>query len=179
MGSIRSLLVGLGVIAGMAVMGPASGAGAASGKTVNFGNNTEITVAPGWSIGKVTDGKLAITKNSPHAVIEVASGAVETGSVTTNDNTNFSQFAKGFGLKGIKISGRQTAQIPGGGKFDEASSVTYTGNYQGQKLGGLAVEYQNSTSGDGAFAIVIAKQSDKPKLKSVISKMFQSIATNP
>ncbi len=179
MRSIRSLLVGLGVIAGIAALVPATGAGAASGKTVNFGNNTEITVAPGWSIGKVNDGKLGITKNSPHAVIEVASGTGETGSVTTNGNTNFSQFAKGFGLKSIKVSGRQTAQIPGGGKFDEASSLTYTGNYQGQKLGGLAIEYQNSTNGDGAFAIVIAKQSDKAKLKKAVSQMFESIATNP
>ena len=57
--------------------------------------------------------------------------------------------------------------------------MTYVGTFEGQTLGGLAIEYQNSTTSDGAFAIVIAKQSDKPKLKNVISQMFESIATNP
>jgi hypothetical protein len=177
---IRSTVVGLGLVlaVGASVMVPATLAGAAKGKTVNFGNNTEITVAPGWSIGKVKDGKLALTKSSPHAVIEVASGT-ETADVTTAVATGFSQFATGFGLKSVKVSGKQTAQIPGGGKFDEASSLTYTGKFEGQMLGGLAIEYENTTTSDAAFAIVIAKQSDKPKLQKAISQMFESIATNP
>jgi hypothetical protein len=168
------ITLGLGAVAVL----PASMA-AAAGKTVQIGNNTAVTVAPGWTASTPKGGKLGLTHTSPQAVVEIAAGAGETGTVDSNRTTNVNGFMTGFGMKQVKVSAPQAAQIPGSGKFNELSSVTYTGKYQGQKLGGVAVEYQNTTTGDGAFAIVVAKQSDKSKLRTAVNQMFQSIATNP
>jgi hypothetical protein len=169
------LAAGIGITAVALLPAPLAGA---AGKTVQVGNNTAVVVAPGWSAGKAQAGKLAITHKSPHAVIEVAAFNGVTGTAASSDATNLSQFITGFGLTKVKQSNKQSAQIPGGGQFDSAASITYTGSYQGQKLGGVAVEYQNTTTGDGAFAIVIAEQSDKSKLKKAVNQMFASIANN-
>jgi hypothetical protein len=167
--------VAAGLAAGVLV---APMAGAAS-KTIQIGNATAVTVPSGWTVSHPGTGKVGLTHVSPHAVIEIAAGPGETGTAVANDTANFNDFAKGFGMKHVKTSGKQSAQIPVGGKFDEVASLTYVGTYQGQTLGGVAVEYQNSKTGDGAFAIVVAKQSDKSKLKKTVDQMFESIATNP
>jgi hypothetical protein len=166
-------------VAAAAIVIPAGWAGAAAGRTINFGNHTEVTVAAGWSAGNVKAGKLALTKSSPHAVVEVASERGETGTVTANDSAHLNQFTHGFGLQHVKVSGSETAKIPGSRKFTQAASLDYSGTFGGQTLAGLAVEYQNPKTGDAACAIVIAKQSDRPKLEKAVDQMFESIATNP
>jgi hypothetical protein len=175
----RSVVAGvLGLGLGAALVLPMAAAASAKSKIVQVGNNTAIAVPPGWSVSHDNPLQLGLTHNSPHAVIEVAALTAQTGSVVTNGMANFNQFASGFGLTHIKESNKSSGRIPGNLKFDEGASVTYTAKYQGQTLGGLAVEYQNSTTGDGAFAVVIAKQSDKPKLKKMVNQMFNSIAAN-
>jgi hypothetical protein len=169
-------VVGLGL--GAALILPSAAPASAKSKIVQIGNNTAIAVPSGWAVSHDNPLQLGLTHKSPHAVIEVAALTAQSGSVATNGTANFNQFASGFGLTHIKTSDKSSGQIPGELKFDEGASVTYTAKYQGQTLGGLAVEYQNSVTGDGAFAVVIAKQSDKPKLKKMVNQMFNSIAAN-
>ena len=181
----RAGLGALGLLAVLAVLAvPASTSASASvsaskAKTFTIGNHTEITVAAGWVAGKVKGDKLGISHVSPKAIIEVAVAKGETGSVAANGMANLQGFASGFGLTNVKTTLQQTAKIPGGGKFNQAASITYTGTYLGHTLGGLVVEYQNTKTTDGAFAIVVAQQSGKPKLKKAVNEMFRSIATNP
>lgn len=174
--SVAAGVVGLGL--GAALILPSAAPASAKSKIVQIGNNTAIAVPSGWAVSHDNPLQLGLTHKSPHAVIEVAALTAQSGSVATNGTANFNQFASGFGLTHIKTSDKSSGQIPGELKFDEGASVTYTAKYQGQTLGGLAVEYQNSVTGDGAFAVVIAKQSDKPKLKKMVNQMFNSIAAN-
>jgi hypothetical protein len=175
----RFMVITAGVAVGLTALGTFSAplAGAAS-KAVQIGNFTSVTVPSGWKVSHPEAGKLAITKNSPHAVIEIEAAPGETGTVVANETTNVTQFMSGFGMTHVKVTAKQSEQIPGGGKFDEAATETYTGQYQGTKLGGAAVMYQNSKTGDAAFAIVVAQQSDKPKLKKAVNQMFNSIAAD-
>jgi hypothetical protein len=175
----RAAVLTAGVAVGLAAFGsigvlPAG----ASSKTVQIGNATAVSVPSGWTVSHPATGKVGLTHSSPKAVIEIAAGAGETGTVAANEGTNFSEFVKGFGMTHVKAGPKKTAQVPGGGKFDQASSIIYTSKYEGQTLGGIAVEYQNSTTGDGAFAVVVANQSDKSKLKKVVDQILASIATN-
>lgn len=183
LGAAAGVVGAVGVIGVSGVVGAGVGTAAATAttraKTINIGNHTEITVAPGWVAGKVKGAKLGLSHASPKAIIEVAVGTGETGSVATNGMANLQGFATGFGLTKVTSNLEQTAKIPGGGTFNEAASITYSGNYMGQSLGGLVVEYQNSKTTDGAFAIVIAQPNAKAKLKKDINSMFKSLATNP
>jgi hypothetical protein len=177
-GHKRSVLLGagiaLGALAGAVV--PATLAGAAN-KTVLV-HGTSVTVAKGWLAGKPSSGKLEITHKSPKGVIEIDTGTGVTSSPQAQGTLNFNSFTQGFGLKSPKMVGSQNSTIPGSGRFDEVWSVTYTGKYQGTTFGGLAAEFQNTKTGVACFAIVIAKQSDKPKLKNAVNQMFNAIAND-
>jgi hypothetical protein len=177
---IFSVALAVGAVAGvtLAAVLPGALAGAA-GKTVEIGNNTAVTVPSGWTAGTAKAGKLAVTHKSPKAVLEIEVLTGVGGTVESNRTASINGFTSGFGLTKVKLSGTQSTKLPTGGPYDQAASVAFTGRYQGQTLGGAAVEYQNSTTGAGAFAVVIAKQSDQGKLNKAVSQMFESIATNP
>ncbi len=181
---IRRSMVAASVITGGAVAAvilPAIGAGAgaaAAPKTVLIGNGTTVVVPKGWSAGKPSGGKIEITHNSPNAVMAIEAGTGVTASPMTQGQATFKSFIQGFGLKSLKVMGSQNTSRPGEGKFNEAWSESYTGKHQGQLFGGLVAEFQNTTTGDACFAVVIAKQSDKPKLKNAVNQMFDSVANN-
>jgi hypothetical protein len=177
--SARTVLLASGITLGSlagAVL-PASLASAAT-KTVLIGNGISVTIAKGWTAGKVSGGVLDVTHKSPNAVlaIEVETGVTATPQV--QGNGVFNSLKSQFGLGKPKIIGPQNSTIPGTGKFDEAYSFVYTATHKGQTLGGVVVELQNSKTGDGCFAISVAKQSDKSKLKNAINQMVNTLAAN-
>ncbi|HEY1827426.1 MAG TPA: hypothetical protein VGF87_05365 [Acidimicrobiales bacterium] len=69
-------------------------------------------------------------------------------------------------------------QIPGEGEFNEVYSFTYTGTYGKLNMGGLVAEFQNSSTGNAAFAVAIAQQKDKSKLKGAVNSILNSLAAN-
>jgi hypothetical protein len=178
-GTRRSILAASTILCGalVAAVIPAAVAGAA-GKTVLVGNGTSVLVPKGWAAGKPTGGKIQLTHEKPKAVLAVETGTGVTASPQTQGQTTFNSFVKGFPLKSVKKTDVQNSAIPGGGKFDEAWSETYTGKYQGKTLGGIVVQLQNSKTGDAVFAIAIAEQKDKPKLKSSVNQIVNSLANN-
>ncbi|HEY2214819.1 MAG TPA: hypothetical protein VGH31_07170 [Acidimicrobiales bacterium] len=175
------IIVGGSVLAG-ALFGAASGAGAAinagGGKVINLGNNIEVTVAKGWTAGRVIAGKVALSNEASHAVLEIVTGPSTAATVTSTLQTNFTQFAAGFELTHAKITSPESGQISGK-VFNEAASFAYTAIFKKQKLGGVAIEYQNTTTKVGAFAIVLAKQAYVSKIKPAAGQMLKSLVTNP
>ena len=176
---VRSALLAFGIAVG-ALTGveiPATLAGAAS-KNVVIGNGTSVTIAKGWSAGKPSGGVLYVTHKTPSAVlaIEVETGA--TGTPQGQATTVFSSLEKQLGLAKVKTMGPQSSTIPGTAKFNEAYGFTYTATRSAQKLGGIVVQLQNSKTGDGCFAIVVAKQSDKRKLQNAVNQMLNSLVSN-
>jgi hypothetical protein len=176
---VRAVLLGCGIAMGAlasAVM-PATLAGAAT-KSVLIGNGTSVTIASGWSAGKPSGGVLDVTHKSPNAVLAIEVETGVTASTQAQGNAVFSSLEKQLSLAKVKVMGLQSSAIPGTGKFNEAYGFTYTATRRGQKLGGIVVQLQNSKTGDGCFAIVVAKQSDKPKLKNAVNLMLNSLANN-
>lgn len=168
------------VVAALATLGGTvavggTGAGAAA-KVVSLGSGISVTVPSGWSAGKPSGGALQVSHKTPRAVASFKTGSGLTGPVAQEASATFTSYAKGFGLKNTKVTGTQTTQLTGSALFDEGTSFTYTGRYQGQTLGGLVAYYENSKTGLACFAIVIAKPSDKPKLKKAVVSMFESVA---
>jgi hypothetical protein len=84
------------------------------------------------------------------------------------------QYAKGFGLKHLQASTPEQLSAPGPG-FDQISQISFSGTRQGKKFIGAAVEFQNSTTGNGAFAAVIGYRGSKSALKKSANAMFNSI----
>jgi hypothetical protein len=78
----------------------------------------------------------------------------------------------------VKKTGVQSVQIPGEGEFNEVYSFTYTGTYGKLNMGGLVAEFQNSSTGNAAFAVAIAQQKDKSKLKGAVNSILNSLAAN-
>jgi hypothetical protein len=103
----------------------------------------------------------------------LAAGTV-TATVNQAATGHLQQYAKGFGLKYLKASTPQQLSAPGPG-FDQLSQVNFSGTRSGKKFIGAAVEYQNSTTGNGAFAAVIGYAGSKSALKKSANAMFNSI----
>ena len=169
-----------GLIGSVGLAPWAGGAGAAieAGKVINLGNNIEVTVAKGWTAGQVSAGKVAISNESSHAVLEIITGASQTTSVTSTLQIDFAQFEKGFELTHPKLTNQQSGQV-GGPVFNELASFAYTAIFKKEKLGGVAIEYQNTTTKVGAFAIVLVKQAYLSKIKPAAGQMLKSLVTNP
>ncbi len=174
-----SVLAG-GLFGSIGLASWANGAGASieAGKVINLGNNIEVTVAKGWTAGQVVGGKVALSNEANHAVLEIITGASTATAVTSTLLTNFTQFEAGFQLTHAKITNRQTGQVSGP-VFNELASFAYTAIFKKQKLGGVAIEYQSTTTKVGAFAIVLAKQAYVSKIKPAAGQMLKSLVTNP
>jgi hypothetical protein len=167
--------IAMGALAGAVV--PAAVAGAAS-KSVLIGNGTSVTIAKGWTAGTPSGGVLDVSHKSPNAVLAIDVETKLTAAPQAEATGVFSSIEQQFGLTKVKVTGSQSGTIPGTGKFNEAYSFTYTGTHKGTKLGGIVIQLENSTTGDGCFAVVVAKQSDKPKLKNAVNQMLNSLASN-
>jgi hypothetical protein len=168
----RVLALAACVSAGSAISAaPAS----AAAKEIHLANGVTVSVAPGWIVGNKGADNVTLGHRSPPASFNVlATGPIQLP-VTQAATLHMSQFAKGAGLKHLKTSAPQEINTSAS-SFDQAVQITFSGTTKGgTKLVGAAVEYQNSETGNGAFAAVLGTPAAKTVLKQPVNAMFNSV----
>ncbi len=176
MSSGRRIIASLAVAVAAGVGGsgllalPASGAA----RVVQLASGVSVTVAPGWSVQTTTANTATIIHRKPAGAFSVLATGTVTATVSQALKIHITQFAQGAGLKHLRYSTPQPIST-GAANFDQASQLTFSGTAGGLHLSGAAVEYQNSETGNGAFAAVIGPPSSKGPLKKSANAMFNSL----
>lgn len=150
---------------------------AAAGKEVKLANGVAVTVASGWAVSNKGANSVTLSHGSPKATFSVLAAGKVGVAVTEADTVHLNQFVQGFGLKHVKSSAAQKISTSAS-SFDQAAQITFSGTIDGQKVVGAAVEYQNSTTGNGAFAAVIGTPAAKTALKKPVNNMFNSVISD-
>jgi hypothetical protein len=146
----------------------------AAGRSVQLANGVSMTVSAGWSVQKNGANTATVTHASPPAEFSLLATGKVGATVNQALQVHITQYAQGFGLKHLHYSSPEQVST-GAANFDQASQTDFSGTHNGQKLIGAAVEYQNSETGNGAFAAVIGTAAAKRQLKKSANAMFNSV----
>jgi len=160
-----------------AALGSVGALPAGAATVVSISNGVGVTPAAGWTASQTTTNTVTLEHTKPLGEFSLLAAGTVTDTVAQADKIHLAQYAQGFGLKSLKPGAPQQATVPGP-TFDQVATIAFTAKRGGLKYTGLAAEYQNSKTGNGAFAVVISYPSSKAALKKGANSMFSSIISD-
>ncbi len=146
----------------------------AAGRSIQLTNGVSMTAVAGWSVHKNSSDTVTVAHVNPPTEFSLLATGTVGATVNQALQAHITQYAQGFGLKHLHYSAPDQIST-GAANFGEASSLTFTGTRGGKNYTGAAVEYQNSKTGNGAFAAVIGSSAAKRQLKAGTNAMFNSV----
>jgi len=166
------------VTAGIGVaVGPVAASLAGAATVVSISGGVGVTPAAGWTVSQTTTNTVTLQHKKPLGEFSLLAAGTVTDTVAQADSIHLSQYAQGFGLKSLKPGAPKLTTVPGP-TFDQVATIAFTAKRNGSKYTGLAAEYQNSKTGNGAFAVVISYPASKGALKKSANSMFTSIISD-